>query len=101
MKTGVAPAAFAAALLVASCASAGQKLAYDPEGCSLKSVAPASGQYASAGPWANDRIRSGDSQFRTKANCTSNRALEQIAAARTDQRRNETTSFPAESPAPN
>ena len=101
MKTTTALAALAAAMLATGCASTGQKLAHDPEGCSLNRVAPASGQYASAGPWSNDRIRSGDPKFRTKANCTSNRALEQMAAARMDQQRNTVTSFPAESPPSN
>jgi hypothetical protein len=91
--------ALAAALLAAGCASTSQTLAYDPEGCVLNRLAPGSANAShGSGPWSNDKIRSGDPEFRTKANCTSNRALEQMAAARLDQQRNTTTSFSNETP---
>lgn len=89
----------AAAALATGCAATGQKLAYDPEGCVLNRLAPGSANAAhGSGPWSNDRIRSGDPEFRTKANCTSNRALEQMVSARLDQQRNTATSFSSETP---
>lgn len=86
----IAFAALAAALLTAGCASTGQKLAYDPEGCTLNGAGP----YASRS--SQEKIRSGDPEFRSKANCASNRALDQMVSTKMAQRRNNATSFSPE-----
>lgn len=97
MKNVVAIAALAVSLLAAGCAATGQKLAYHPDGCTLGRET-VSGQYGSSVPWANTKVRSGDPEFRTKANCTSNRALRQMVATRQDQQRNNAASFSPELP---
>ncbi len=88
-------AALAATMLASGCASTGQQLAYDPEGCTLESVAPSG---STSGPWAMSTVRSGDPAYRTKANCTSNRALAQMNAARMNQQSSTAISFPSETP---
>lgn len=95
--TRLMTAVLAAALLLPGCASTGQKLAYDPEGCSLNYVAPSGGQQAS-GPWSSNKIRAGDPEYRTRANCVSNHALQQMSVTRLEQQRNTTVSFPPEAP---
>jgi len=79
-------------LMTAGCASSGQKLTHDPDGCVLKTLS-SSGLYLT---W--DRVRVGDPAIRTRANCASNRALEQMVAVRQDQQRNTATSFAYETP---
>lgn len=91
----MAIAALAATMLASGCASTGQQLAYDPEGCTLDSVAPSG---STSGPLAMSTVRSGDPAYRTKANCTSNRALAQMNAARVNQQSSMAISFPPETP---
>ncbi|MFT3725777.1 MAG: hypothetical protein QM773_19620 [Hyphomonadaceae bacterium] len=91
-KTAIA--ALAAAMLASGCASTGQQLAYDPEGCTLNSVAPS----RASGPWATSKVNAGDPGYRTKANCTSNRALAQMNAAKANQQSSTAISFPSETP---
>ena|SRR5690349_3059030 len=93
----IAIGALAATVLVSGCAMTGQKLAYDPEGCTLNRLGPAPGRSAD-GPWPSSRISAGDPEHRTKANCTSNRALQQMNETKLDQQRSTAISFPPETP---
>jgi hypothetical protein len=44
------------------------------------------------------KVRSGDPAYRARANCTSNRALAQMNAARANQQSSMAISFPPETP---